>query len=210
MTARRDGRSPLWPFTAETRSACGNIGVLSIAHVVDHTGLNRGRDLCHAVSHTASRHKAQARPDAVEARLAALMAGFDDALTTAMPATELAWRLAWLDAKARHRPRSGSVHAIGDGFELDVIAHVLRRRDEVIHLRPKEFGLLALLAAHPGRAYSRRELLDRVWGPDHRGGMRTVDVHVRWLRSKIEACPERPEHLLTVRGLGYRRDGPQR
>ena len=62
-------------------------------------------------------------------------------------------------------PDPGSVHAIGDGLELDVAAHELRRGREVIHLRPKEFGLLALLAAHPGRAYSRRELLDRVWGP---------------------------------------------
>ena len=151
-----------------------------------------------------------APPDAVDARLAALAAGFDDALTTATPATELAGRLAWLDAKARQRPGSGSLHAIGDGLELDVVAHELRRGDEVIHLRPKEFGLLALLAAHPGRAYSRRELLDRVWGPEYQGGMRTVDVHVRWLRSKIEECPERPVHLLTVRGLGYRLDGPQR
>ena len=151
-----------------------------------------------------------APPDAVDSRLAALEAGFDDALTTAMPASELARRLMWLDAKASQRPGSGSVHAIGDGLELDVIAHELRRGDEVIHLRPKEFGLLALLAANPGRAYSRRELLDRVWGPEHRGGMRTVDVHVRWLRSKIEPVPERPIHLVTVRGLGYRLDGPQR
>jgi DNA-binding response OmpR family regulator len=151
-----------------------------------------------------------APPDAVAARLAALDSGFDDAVTTAMPVAELVGRLTWLDAKARQRPGSGSVHAIGDGLELDVIAHELRRGDEVIHLRPKEFGLLALLAAHPGRAYSRRELLDRVWGPEHEGGMRTVDVHVRWLRSKIEPCPERPVHLLTVRGLGYRLDRPQR
>ena len=63
---------------------------------------------------------------------------------------------------------------------------------QVIHLRPKEFGLLALLAAHPGRAYTRRELLHVVWGPAHIGGPRTVDVHVRWLRSKIEARPSSP------------------
>ena len=151
-----------------------------------------------------------APPDAVQARLAALEAGFDDALTTSMPVSELVGRLTWLDARARQRPGSGTVLAIGDGLELDVLAHELRRGDEVIHLRPKEFGLLALLAAHPGRAYSRRELLDRVWGPEHHGGMRTVDVHVRWLRSKIEPCPEQPVHLLTVRGLGYRLDGPQR
>src|SRR5690349_17207833 len=151
-----------------------------------------------------------APPDAGDARLAALEAGFDDALTTSTPVAELAGRLAWLDARARRRTGSGAIHAIGDGLELDVNAHELRRGDHVIHLRPKEFGLLALLAAHPGRAYSRRELLDRVWGPDHAAGARTVDVHVRWLRSKIEPCPERPVHLITVRGLGYRLDQPQR
>jgi two-component system response regulator RegX3 len=151
-----------------------------------------------------------APPDAGDARLAALGAGFDDALATTTPVSELAGRLAWLDGRARRRPAPGSIHPIGDGLELDVAAHELRRGDRVIHLRPKEFGLLALLAAHPGRAYSRQELVDRVWGPDHEGSIRTVDVHVRWLRSKIEPCPERPVLLVTVRGLGYRLDGPQR
>ena len=151
-----------------------------------------------------------APPDAVEARLAALAAGFDDAITSATPAAELAGRLAWLAARARPREASDAVLPVGDDLELDLVAHELRRGDEVIHLRPKEFGLLALLAAHPGRAYSRRELLDTVWGIDHQGGARTVDVHVRWLRSKVEPDPERPVHLVTVRGLGYRLDDRQR
>lgn len=149
-------------------------------------------------------------PDAVEIRLAALAAGFDDAVTTAMPATELAGRVAWLAARARPQGDGDGVLAISDRLELDVAAHELRRDGRVVHLRPKEFGLLALLAAHPGRAFSRQELLDRVWGPAHEGGARTVDVHVRWLRSKIEPEPVRPVHLVTVRGLGYRLDGPQR
>jgi DNA-binding response OmpR family regulator len=151
-----------------------------------------------------------APPDAGDARLAALAAGFDDAITSATPVPELVGRLAWLDATARPRDGSGTALPVGDDLELDLVAHELRRGDDVIHLRPKEFGLLALLAAHPGRAYGRRELLDRVWGSDHQGGMRTVDVHVRWLRSKIEPVPERPVHLVTVRGLGYRLDGPKR
>ena len=127
-----------------------------------------------------------------------------------MAVAELAGRLAWLDGRARRRSPTGAIHVIGDGLELDVAAHELRREDRVIHLRPKEFGMLALLAAHPGRAYSRQELLDRVWGPDHQGSVRTIDVHVRWLRSKIEPFPDRPVHLVTVRGLGYRLDPPQR
>jgi DNA-binding response OmpR family regulator len=151
-----------------------------------------------------------ALPDAVDARLAALTSGFDDALTTTTPASELAGRLGWLDAKARTRPGIGTLLPVADGLELDLVGHELRRGSDVVHLRPKEYGLLALLAAHPGRAYSRRELLDRVWGPDHSGGMRTVDVHVRWLRSKIEPVPERPVHLVTVRGIGYRLDAPRR
>jgi DNA-binding response OmpR family regulator len=83
-------------------------------------------------------------------------------------------------------------------------------RPEVIHLRPREYALLALLASHPGRAYSRRELLDRAWGRNHPGGEGTVDVHVRWLRSKIEPKPDQPVHLVTVRGTGYRLDSVHR
>lgn len=60
--------------------------------------------------------------------------------------------------------------------------------------------------AHPGRAYTRRQLLDRVWGPDQVGDPRTIDVHIRWLRSKIELQPDHPVHLVTIRGVGYRLD----
>lgn len=90
------------------------------------------------------------------------------------------------------------------------MAHEVRRDGLAVHLRPKEFGLLALMASHPGRAYTRRELLERVWGKGHETGVRTVDVHVRWLRQKLEADPERPVHLVTVRGVGYRLDPPLR
>ncbi len=70
--------------------------------------------------------------------------------------------------------------------------------------------MLALLATHPGRVYTRRELMERVWGTGRWDGSRTVDVHVRWLRSKIEPDPEHPIHLVTVRGVGYRLDPVQR
>ena len=145
-----------------------------------------------------------APPEAVDARLDALSRGFDDALASTVPLHELAGRLAWHDARSRIRVGSSVLH-FGDGFELDTAAHQLRRHGEVIHLRPKEYGLLALMAAHPGRAYTRAELLDRVWGSPRSGG-RTVDVHIRWLRAKIEADPERPLTLVTVRAVGYRLD----
>ncbi len=149
-------------------------------------------------------------PALVGERLAALELGFDDALPAVTPAAELVGRLVWLDAKARAQQGAAVRLAVGDGLELDLAAHELRHDGDLIHLRPKEFGLLAVLAAHPGRAYTRRELLDRVWGPGHEGGARTVDVHVRWLRAKLEPDPERPVHLVTVRGVGYRLDPPQR
>ncbi|MHB8960448.1 MAG: winged helix-turn-helix transcriptional regulator [Candidatus Limnocylindrales bacterium] len=148
-------------------------------------------------------------PEAVDARLDALARGFDDALASTMPLDELVGRLSWHEARSRVRPASAGVLRFGEGLELDTTAHELRREGEVVHLRPKEYGLLALLAAHPGRAYTRAELLDRVWG-SRRGAGRTVDVHVRWLRSKIELDPDQPVTLVTVRGVGYRLDPVRR
>lgn len=151
-----------------------------------------------------------APPEAVADRMAALVRGFDDALTTDTSGLELAARLAWLEERARERPMHGGLLPVADGLDLDLAAHELRRGEQAVHLRPKEYGLLALMASHPGRAYTRRELLERVWGHDRASGQRTVDVHVRWLRSKIESDPERPVHLVTVRGVGYRLDPPDR
>ena len=149
-----------------------------------------------------------AAPEAVDARLDALRLGFDDALPSSIEAAELAARLALLDQRARARPER--TLPVADGCELDLLAHQLRRDGQLVHLRPKEFDLLTVLASHPGRAWTRRQLLDRAWGHDHDGDPRTIDVHVRWLRSKIETEPERPVHLLTVRGVGYRLDPPGR
>ena len=139
----------------------------------------------------------------VDDRLRALEIGYDAALTIAVPVDELAGRLALL---ARHSRPGRERLAIADGTELDVMTCELLRDGRPVHLRPKEFRLLELLARHPGRVYTRGQLLDRVWGPDRAGDPRTVDVHVRWLRAKIEPDPERPTHLVTVRGMGYRLD----
>lgn len=97
---------------------------------------------------------------------------------------------------------------VARGFELDTTAHELRHDGTPVHLRPREFQLLATLAANPGRAMTRDQLMDLAWGLDGEVGARTVDVHVHWLRSKIEVRPERPIHLVTVRGFGYRLDPP--
>ena len=80
---------------------------------------------------------------------------------------------------------------------------VLRDQQE-IHLTKTEFRLLCELASSPGRVFSRETLLDRVWGYGYFGDGRLVDVHVRRLRTKVEADPANPRHVVTVRGLGYR------
>ena len=71
-------------------------------------------------------------------------------------------------------------------------------------LRPKEFDLLEYLMRHPGQVLQRDTILERVWGYEFGGGTRTVDVHIRWLREKLEADPSHPQHLQTVRGVGYK------
>jgi DNA-binding response OmpR family regulator len=142
--------------------------------------------------------------DAIGTRLAALERGFDEAVASTIDPTELVARIRLLDARSRRRP--DSLLEVADGVVLDLVAHEVRRDGSLVHLRPKEFQLLSMLATHPGRAYTRRQLLDRVWGHDHDGDPRTVDVHVRWLRAKLERQPETPAHLITVRGVGYRLD----
>jgi DNA-binding response OmpR family regulator len=139
----------------------------------------------------------------VEQRLHALELGFDAALARDTPDSELLGRLLLL-ARDRRSPRDRV--AVGDGLELDLSRGNLVRNGRNVHLRPKEFRLLELLARHPGRVYTRRELLERVWGVGPDRNPRTVDVHVRWIRSKIERDPNSPTHLTTVRGVGYRLD----
>jgi two-component system phosphate regulon response regulator PhoB len=77
-------------------------------------------------------------------------------------------------------------------------------RGEEVNLSPKEFRILELFISHPRRVWSREQLIERIWGPDFMGDSKTVDVHIRWLREKLELDPSRPEYLLTVRGFGYR------
>lgn len=75
---------------------------------------------------------------------------------------------------------------------------------EEVNLSPKEFRLIELFMSYPRRVWSRDQLLDRVWGPDFVGDSKTVDVHIRWLREKLERDPSQPEYIITVRGFGYR------
>jgi len=79
--------------------------------------------------------------------------------------------------------------------------------DKPLPLKPKEYDLLLFMARHRGHVLSRDLILERVWGWDFSGDSRTVDVHVRWLREKIEQNPAKPDRIVTVRGAGYRFEG---
>jgi len=87
---------------------------------------------------------------------------------------------------------------------LDVDRHVVTVRGQTVAMPLKEFGLLELLVRNAGRVLTRSQLIDRVWGADYVGDTKTLDVHVKRLRAKIEENPTVPVHLLTVRGLGYK------
>jgi DNA-binding response OmpR family regulator len=90
---------------------------------------------------------------------------------------------------------------------IDLTRHEVRLQDQALVIKPKEFELLLFLAQHRGQVLTREVILERVWGWDFVGDSRTVDVHVRWLREKIESDPGSPSRIVTVRGTGYRFEG---
>jgi len=92
-------------------------------------------------------------------------------------------------------------------MEIDQDRREIRLNGEPLRLKPKEFDLMLFLARHQGIALSRDLILERVWGWTYDGNSRTVDVHVRWLREKIEENPSQARRIITVRGIGYRFDG---
>lgn len=96
--------------------------------------------------------------------------------------------------------------ASGD-LEVDRERHEVRRGGRVLPMKPKEFDLLLFFLQHPRKVFSREQILGEVWGDDFEGGARTVDVHVRWLRQKIEENAAEPVRLRTVRGSGYLFEG---
>jgi two-component system, OmpR family, response regulator VicR len=89
-------------------------------------------------------------------------------------------------------------------LEINISSHQVNRNGQPVKLTPREFRLLAFLMQHPGQVFNRENLVDKVWGFDYEGGSRTVDVHIRSLRQRIEDNPESPKHILTVHGFGYK------
>jgi DNA-binding response OmpR family regulator len=104
----------------------------------------------------------------------------------------------------QHKAGTGETIIRQGGLCLDAEKYQVKKNDLLLELPPKEFELLFLLASHPGKVFRRDELLNRIWGYDYPADTRTVDVHIRYLRQKIEDDPNNPALLQTVRGVGYK------
>jgi phosphate regulon transcriptional regulator PhoB len=128
--------------------------------------------------------------------------GADDYITKPFSIRELIARVRAV-LRRRSEKDSEAPLRLGD-VEIDEGRHEVKVRGERVDLSPKEFALLVFLARNPGLVFNRQTLLDRVWGADAYVDERTVDVHVRWLRSKIEVNAGEPNYIITVRGFGYK------
>ncbi len=156
-----------------------------------------------------------ARDDEID-RVVGLEVGADDYMTKPFSMRELTARVKAMLRRVRlvreEMSSAGTMPNSGQNFNfndlvIDITRREVRRQDQVLALKPKEFELLHFLAQHRGQVLSREFILERVWGWEYIGDSRTVDVHVRWLREKIESIPAQPVRIVTVRGAGYRFEG---
>ncbi|WP_040798987.1 response regulator transcription factor [Nocardia higoensis] len=140
-------------------------------------------------------------------KVVGLELGADDYVTKPYSARELIARIrAVLRRGSGEDPDGGSENGVLEAgpVRMDVDRHTVLVNGSPVTLPLKEFDLLEYLLRNSGRVLTRGQLIDRVWGADYVGDTKTLDVHVKRLRSKIEADPAKPEHLVTVRGLGYK------
>jgi DNA-binding response OmpR family regulator len=138
-------------------------------------------------------------------KVVGLELGADDYVTKPFGMRELLARVRAL-LRRIESPADTETLVSGD-LEIDLKRREAIRDGTPLELKPKELELLLFLMRNKGRAFTREQLLRDVWGYDFFGDSRTVDVHVRWLRQKIEAEPAKPVRLITVRGVGYRFEG---
>jgi two-component system alkaline phosphatase synthesis response regulator PhoP len=137
-------------------------------------------------------------------RVLGLEIGADDYVTKPFSPRELVARIRAVLRRSGYIDESEpEVIEIGN-IRMDLRKHLVKVKDQEVELTPKEFDFLKLLLLNPGRAFTREFLLEHLWGYEYFGDTRTVDVHVRRLRQKIELDPAEPANLETVRGIGYR------
>lgn len=154
-----------------------------------------------------------ARDDEID-RVIGLELGADDYLTKPFSMREFLARVkallrrVRLDREERDQQEASVKEVLQFGnLNIDLTRREVRLHEAPLSVKPKEFELLLFLARHRGQVLTRELILERVWGWDFSGGSRTVDVHIRWLREKIEEDPAQPERIVTVRGAGYRFEG---
>ncbi len=151
-----------------------------------------------------------ARDDEID-RVVGLEVGADDYLTKPFSMRELLARIKALLRRVRLMKEEANSDAqsltqkliFGD-IQIDTDRREVTVKDNVLNLKPKEYDLLLYMAQHAGKVVTRNTLLEQVWGWQYTGDSRTVDVHIRWVREKIEADPSQPQYLITVRSAGYR------
>jgi two-component system alkaline phosphatase synthesis response regulator PhoP len=144
--------------------------------------------------------------DMLDDKVAGFEAGADDYLAKPFSPRELEYRVEALLRRGQSARQDGGDEdrmEIGD-LVVDKRRHEVARGGARVDLTPLEFQILELLASEPGRAWSRNDLLDRVWSTEYEGYQRNIDPHINRLRKKLETDPKNPHYVLTVRGVGYK------
>ncbi|HVR79736.1 MAG TPA: response regulator transcription factor [Acidimicrobiia bacterium] len=166
-----------------------------------------GLDVCRQIRHSSDVPIIMlTAKDAESDKVAGLELGADDYMTKPFSMRELTARIR---AQLRRATKSGVLSESNDvlrggSIELDIDAHETRVDGEPVELRPKEFELLESLMRRKNRLAARHTLIDEVWGPSYFGDTKTLDVHIKRLRQKLEQDPSDPTQIVTVRGLGYK------